>query len=115
MMFFRNQRGSVTEFAVLVPAVLITAFTVLQLLIINAQRSEGYAIADRISFLAAAVSMQTAAVEASAMKAQHSYIESIQIHRITNNMKVTLTAAANLLLPLPPIKYQVVATSILEP
>ncbi len=115
MMFFRNQRGSVAEFAVLVPAVLITAITVLQLLIINAQRSESYAIADRISFLAAAVSMQTAAVEASAMKAQHSYIESIQIDRITNHMQVTLTAAANLFLPLPPIKYQVVVKSLLEP
>ncbi len=115
MRWVRNQHGSITEFAILVPLVLITTFSVLQLLLLNAQRSESYAIAERIAFLAAVVSVQSAMVEADLMRDQHSYIEQIDITRINTKMQVRLIAAANILLPVPKISYQIISATAIEP
>lgn len=115
MKWLRNQRGSITEFAILVPLILITMLTVLQLLLINTQRSESYAIADRIAFLAAAVSVPSAMTEAALMRDKYSYIEQIEITRNDTKMQVKLIAVANILLPIPKINYQVIAATAIEP
>lgn len=115
MRWLRNQRGSLPEFAILVPLILITMLTVLQLLLINTQRSESYAIADRIAFLAAAVSVPDALAEAALVRDQHSYIEKIEITRNDATMQVKLIAVANILLPIPSISYQVMAATAIEP
>lgn len=115
MRWLRNQRGSLTEFAILVPLILITMLTVLQLLLINTQRSESYAIADRIAFLAAAVGVPDALAEAALVRDQYSYIEKIEITRNYATMQVKLIAVANILLPIPNISYQVMAATAIEP
>jgi hypothetical protein len=115
MKWLCNQRGSITEFAILVPLVVITMLTVLQLLLINTQRSESYAIADRIAFLAAAVSVPSALTEVALIKAEYSHIEQIQITRNDTKMQVKLIAEVNTLLPIPRISYQVIAASAIEP
>ena len=115
MRWFQNQRGSVTEFALLAPLVLIVAFSALQLLIVSMQRSESYAVADRIAFIAAAINHNAALLESEKFKSQYSYIESVDIFRGENSVQVRLQAAVNTLLPLPKIRYEIVTISVVEP
>jgi Flp pilus assembly protein TadG len=95
-----NQRGAALgEFAFLVPVVLITTFTVLQLMLLVGQRSQTHAIADRLGFVSATSGIAVAQFEAAEFQRKNADIRAISITQSGELLIVKLNAVANLLLP----------------
>lgn len=115
MRIVRNQRGSITEFATMVPLVILTCFLVLQLLLLIGQRSESHAIADRIAFIAATTDTQTAHQAATNIKKLDSKIIKIEINDLGERIKVTLQSQVNLLIPVTKFQYEIDASVVKEP
>jgi hypothetical protein len=110
-----NKRGSIAEFAVIVPLVISATIVVMQLMLLITQRSQNHAMADRIAFLAATAGMSVAAMEADQIRMMHPAISTILVSEELGRVKVVLNAEANLFLPIAPVKYQISATAIKEP
>lgn len=111
-----DTRGSlVTEFAYLVPMLIAVTLAVTQILILLTQRSNYYAVADRIAFIAATTSLAEANYAANQIKLASPNVASIKVSKVGAEVKVTIEVVANLLVPRPEVKYQLTTALPIEP
>lgn len=115
MKLIRDQRGSIAEFATMVPLVILTCLLVLQLLLLIGQRSENHAIADRIAFIAATTDSQIAWQAASNAKRSDSKITNIEIEDLGELVKVTIRSVVDLIIPVGKFTYEDNALVVKEP
>lgn len=115
MRTLRNHRGTLTEFAFLIPLVVTTMLVALQLLLIITQRSETHAIADRIAFLAAAAGVSVALQEAELQQKLIPAISTITVTASGQQLIVTISATLDLIVPITELDYSVTAISRREP